>query len=113
MFCPECRSEYEEGIDACADCGARLVAELPPEEPSVEYEEVSGDLTAVDVATVRSLLDGEGIDYYIKGELFSVGPNVEPGVLLVRKDQAQETRAMLRELLEGTPGAGPDADRKE
>ena len=28
-YCPECRAEYQAGIEKCADCGAALVAELP------------------------------------------------------------------------------------
>lgn len=30
-WCPNCRTEYEEGVEVCADCGATLVDELPEE----------------------------------------------------------------------------------
>ena len=33
MWCPKCREEYREGFTRCGDCGAELVAELPPLEP--------------------------------------------------------------------------------
>ncbi|HZS02188.1 MAG TPA: hypothetical protein VFE37_25950 [Chloroflexota bacterium] len=29
-FCPACRTEYQAGAEQCADCGAALVAALPP-----------------------------------------------------------------------------------
>lgn len=29
-FCPDCRSEYREAVQACPTCGAALVNELPP-----------------------------------------------------------------------------------
>ena len=77
MFCPECRTEYREGFTVCSDCGRTLVSELPSEAPtetpseSADFEEVFGFMDEGVVVIVRSLLDEEGIDYYIVGE-FSV-----------------------------------------
>ncbi|MBS7402453.1 MAG: hypothetical protein ACI3UZ_06485 [Oscillospiraceae bacterium] len=31
MWCPNCKTEYENGIEACSDCGAALVRERPRE----------------------------------------------------------------------------------
>lgn len=30
-WCPNCKTEYQEGIEVCSDCGAALVDELPEE----------------------------------------------------------------------------------
>jgi hypothetical protein len=38
MICPQCRAEYREGFDRCADCGVPLVVELTAEE---EHDEES------------------------------------------------------------------------
>ena len=102
MFCPECRTEYREGFTVCSDCGKTLVPELPPKPPkqipseSADFEEVLGFMDEGVVAIVKSLLDEEGIDYYIVGE-FSVpkGPDQK---LMVRKDQAERAREILKDL---------------
>lgn len=34
-WCPNCKTEYQEGIEVCSDCGATLVDELPEEKETV------------------------------------------------------------------------------
>ena len=102
MFCPKCRTEYREGFTVCGDCGTTLVPELPPEPPAeitsegADFEEVLGFMDEGVVAIVKSLLDEEDIEYYIVGE-FSVskGPDQK---LMVRKDQAERAREILKDL---------------
>jgi hypothetical protein len=78
-----------------------LVSELPPERApeSLEFEKVLVFLGPSDVATIKSLLDSEGIAYYIKGE----SPDSDNTVLMVRKDQADEARKILKGLKVSEP----------
>lgn len=110
MFCPECRREYKEGFYTCKGCGVSLVVELPPEPApeSLEFEKLLVFLGPSDVAMIRSLLDSEGIAYYIKGD----SPDSDDTALMVRKDQADEARQILEglRLSEPFPG-GPDDEQ--
>lgn len=106
MFCPHCRSEYEEGIPICSNCGNLLTGALPPEPASgcVQFEEILATFNAVEIAIIKSLLDPEEIDYYFKSEFSNtMEPVAQPARLMVRKDQADEAREVLKGLRPSLP----------
>lgn len=101
MFCPKCRIEYREGFYVCVDCNSDLVDELPAEEKPefIDYVEVMGTYNPADVALIKSILDTENITYYFNAEHFMyVRPLAEPARLMVRTDQAERAKAILRDL---------------
>ncbi len=53
-WCPKCKSEYREGYTVCADCGCKLVEELPSEDGSLGEED---DLAAEENFDVREGLE--------------------------------------------------------
>jgi len=68
MICPECRAEYREGFETCADCGVLLVDSLP------EAEDL-GDLVPLRqiwqpdlLPVIISLLESHGIPHRMQGE---------------------------------------------
>ncbi len=96
MFCPECRSEYVAGVEVCADCGARLVAELPadPSPEVVEYEPVLSTPSPGEIAVIKSLLEEAGIDCRSSAEI--AGPPLGlPATILVPKERAAEAKDIL------------------
>src|SRR5919106_4552607 len=39
MYCPQCKSEYREGITACAECQVPLVESIPEEDEEFDDED--------------------------------------------------------------------------
>ena len=119
MFCPECKSEYRQGFTRCTDCDVDLVHELPSEEAEfVEYERVLATHNPADIAVIKSILDGEEVDYFFKGELFNqLEPPVQPATLMVRKDQSETANDLLKDLnvvfLSVHPNSAPDDESQE
>lgn len=106
MVCPHCRSEYEEGANICSKCGILLIGLFPPEPAPdyVEFEEILATFNAVEIAVIKSLLDPEGIEYYFRSEFSNtMEPLAQPARLMVRKDQADETREILKGLRTSIP----------
>jgi hypothetical protein len=104
MFCPKCGKEYAKDIYVCGECGVSLAPELSPDSPNellelAEFEEILFTPNAGDMAVIKSLLDNEGIAYYFRGEFFSSAhPLTQPARLVVRIDQAEELKEILKSL---------------
>lgn len=45
-WCPNCKVEYIDGMTVCADCGAKLVEELPKESEFIPFMETEKELFA-------------------------------------------------------------------
>ena len=111
MICPDCHSEYVEGIYNCPDCGITLVDLISPDKNNpdnslqdVHFISVYSPLNSQEVSIIKMILEREDIEYYIKNDrlhgavLFSIeGPGKME--VFVPEYVAQKTRDILTEEL--------------
>src|SRR5471032_1754251 len=104
MFCPQCEEEYEWDVMVCPVCDVDTVDRLPGPEPTHDAELVrvlvTGD--AGQIAIAHSLLEGEKIDYFARGDglqdLFGFSGAMTPAEFWVRAEDAENARALLEGL---------------
>lgn len=108
-FCPKCRAEYVEGVKSCPDCNVMLVDELPPKEKVeyvdlVELEKVSDEVSGV---MMKGILENRGIDVVLRAAKIPWYNGIASswsayywGLLLVPRDELEQSRQILDEYLE-------------
>ena len=111
MFCPQCEEEYTWDVMVCPVCDVDTVDKLPGPEPTPDAELVKVLVTGDPglIAIARSLLEGEKIDYFVRGEglqdLFGLGRAtgynfaMGPAEFWVRDEDAENARALLEDLI--------------
>ena len=119
MFCPKCREAYPWHVMVCPACDVDTVDQLPREGPAptpdAELVSVFATGDAGLIAVARSLLDAEGIDYFVRGDglqdLAGLGRITGfsyvfgPAEFWVRHEDADRARELLKDLRES--GTGP------
>jgi len=103
MFCPNCRTEYQHGYSTCNDCHVPLVEILPDEEkpdpiPDAKFIPVMETRNAVDIAEIKTVLEAEGITFYIQNEEMSIGYRSRSAKLLVLQDDVDKAVQLLNEM---------------
>ncbi len=64
---------------------------------NTEFVEILSIFDPVKISIIKSILENEGINYYLKGEhSYLMEPMLEPVRLMVRKDQVE----MIKEILD-------------
>lgn len=104
MYCPQCRSEYVDGITQCFDCQVPLVWSLHEEneqdsEP-VEWAPLVSVVNQTDIAVITSLLESEKIPYYIQGEHVGFLPHGAgfASVIHVEKNRLLDAQEYIKDL---------------
>ncbi len=114
-YCPDCFTEYVEGVAECADCGTALVPGSPSEPPRREVADLgnsklvrirvfSGGTAQMDADLARNILETEGIPCVLPGETSAEVLPVLDVPLLVREEDAERATELLKSYLdEGEP----------
>ncbi len=100
-FCPQCRYEYQAGIQQCPDCGVELVEQLLPEGElpppgSLVTVYVAKDMT--EAGLIKSFLEEFHIEAFIGYDLGSAYPIGQIDVR-VAEEHADEARELIVEFL--------------
>lgn len=107
QYCPVCHDEFQDGVEVCPDCGAKLVKELPTQSSLLKPEET--DEPVVHMATAPSeaiaymwseILEGHDIYCLVKRGLIAAMyafpvSGCEVHVLASQVEKAREILASL------------------
>jgi len=100
-FCPDCKSEFIEGVTQCNDCGTELVPELTEAEhfSAEDYRLVYTCGQVYEAQMMKSNLESAGIESYILNETdrnFPGAGNVTLVKLFVKVESETDAREFIQ-----------------
>jgi uncharacterized Zn ribbon protein len=124
MYCPQCKSEYREGITACAECQTPLVESLAEDDEELEEEDSAIKILLetshpTDLDPLILQLEERGIPYVLQsgtalsileGRLTATLPEDWRAFVLVPSEHLSAANALIAELKSKT---APDEIEKE
>ena len=107
-YCPDCKSEYEEGVEKCATCGTALLPGSVPQDhwklgeiATVCVRRFRGPTQVMEAELARNVLEEEGIPCVLPGEVMAeVLPGVDIVQLLVREEDADTATEILKDFFD-------------
>ncbi|HEX7191257.1 MAG TPA: hypothetical protein VF381_06765 [Thermoanaerobaculia bacterium] len=66
MFCPQCETEYREGITRCADCDVALVNELAPSAYDEALTPLADSIDPFTLSELTDRLEKAGVPYIVE-----------------------------------------------
>ena len=116
MFCPKCKKKFKWMLLTCPECGVPLIHEVakprraaaPPEVEYANYVPLYSPQNDVELSFLKSILDSEGINYFVRNDNFGsleVGPRIglfNAKMIEVQDDQYERASELLADYLERT-----------
>lgn len=107
IICPSCQStiaidqdEQKKKLVRCPECDSLInIATKPPEIiKDKKYIQILSSMNQGDLGIIKSMLDDGSIDYFVNGENFlSVDPLIQPARIMIREDQLEEAREIIKD----------------
>jgi predicted Zn finger-like uncharacterized protein len=107
LICPSCQSiiaidinEQKKKLVRCPECDSLINIATKPLEiiKDKKYVQILSSMNQGDLGIIKSMLDDGEIDYFVNGENFlSVDPLIQPARIMVREDQIDEAKEIIKD----------------